>query len=109
MVCMIISSVILNFHVFEQISFKVIETDIFINLHINIFTDISILNMNHKLTYSSYVRTELYEQAIKYEKGSFITASGALATLSGAKTGRSPRDKRVVKDEETEIELWWGK
>ncbi|KAM1023407.1 hypothetical protein TB2_044150 [Malus domestica] len=52
---------------------------------------------------------ELYEQAIKYEKGSFITASGALATLSGAKTGRSPRDKRVVKDEETENELWWGK
>ncbi|KAJ6809588.1 phosphoenolpyruvate carboxykinase (ATP) [Iris pallida] len=52
---------------------------------------------------------ELYEQAIKYEHGSFITASGALATLSGAKTGRSPRDKRVVKDENTENELWWGK
>lgn len=52
---------------------------------------------------------ELYEQAIKYEKGSFIASSGALATLSGAKTGRSPRDKRVVKDETTEHELWWGK
>ncbi|KAL8030166.1 hypothetical protein ABFX02_14G270500 [Erythranthe guttata] len=52
---------------------------------------------------------ELYEQAIKYEKGSFITASGALATLSGAKTGRSPRDKRVVKDETTADDLWWGK
>lgn len=52
---------------------------------------------------------ELYEQAIKYEKGSYITSSGALATLSGAKTGRSPRDKRVVKDETTEDELWWGK
>ncbi|KAI4337561.1 hypothetical protein L6164_015959 [Bauhinia variegata] len=52
---------------------------------------------------------ELYEQAIKYEKGSFITSSGALATLSGAKTGRAPRDKRVVRDETTEHELWWGK
>ncbi|KAK9166136.1 hypothetical protein Scep_001327 [Stephania cephalantha] len=52
---------------------------------------------------------ELYEQAIKYEHGSFITSSGALVTLSGAKTGRSPRDKRVVKDETTEDELWWGK
>ncbi|CAK9157912.1 unnamed protein product [Ilex paraguariensis] len=52
---------------------------------------------------------ELYEQAIKYEKGSFITSGGALATLSGAKTGRSPRDKRVVKDESTADELWWGK
>ncbi|GKV33516.1 hypothetical protein SLEP1_g42021 [Rubroshorea leprosula] len=52
---------------------------------------------------------ELYEHAIKYEKGSFITSTGALATLSGAKTGRSPRDKRVVKDKTTEDELWWGK
>ncbi|CAH1437356.1 unnamed protein product [Lactuca virosa] len=52
---------------------------------------------------------ELYEQAIHYEKGSFITSSGALATLSGAKTGRSPKDKRVVRDETTEDELWWGK
>ncbi|WZY86661.1 hypothetical protein YC2023_033045 [Brassica napus] len=52
---------------------------------------------------------ELYEQAIKYEKGSFITSNGALATLSGAKTGRAPRDKRVVRDSTTEDELWWGK
>ena len=56
-----------------------------------------------------YIYIELYEQAIKYEKGSFITSTGALATLSGAKTGRAPRDKRVVKDETTEDELWWGK
>ena len=52
---------------------------------------------------------ELYEQAIKYEKGSFITWAGALATLSGAKTGRSPRDKRIVRDETVEDDLWWGK
>ncbi|CAN8276507.1 unnamed protein product [Cochlearia groenlandica] len=52
---------------------------------------------------------ELYEQAIKYEKGSFITSNGALATLSGAKTGRAPRDKRVVRDATTGDELWWGK
>lgn len=51
----------------------------------------------------------MYEQAIKYEKGSFITSSGALATLSGAKTGRSPKDKRVVRDHTTEDDLWWGK
>ncbi|KAM7251420.1 hypothetical protein ACFE04_023303 [Oxalis oulophora] len=52
---------------------------------------------------------ELYEQAIQSEKGSFITSSGALATLSGAKTGRAPRDKRVVRDATTEDDLWWGK
>ncbi|KAI3980289.1 hypothetical protein MKX01_001360 [Papaver californicum] len=53
--------------------------------------------------------SELYEQAIKYEHGSFISSSGALATLSGAKTGRSPRDKRVVRDGSNEDDLWWGK
>jgi ATP-dependent phosphoenolpyruvate carboxykinase len=53
-------------------------------------------------------KTELYEQAIEYEKGSFITSTGALATLSGAKTGRSPRDKRVVKDKVAAQEVWWG-
>lgn len=57
----------------------------------------------------TFVVPELYEQAIKYEKGSFITSTGALATLSGAKTGRAPRDKRVVFDETTAEELWWGK
>jgi phosphoenolpyruvate carboxykinase (ATP) len=52
---------------------------------------------------------ELYEQAIRYEKGSYITSTGALATLSGAKTGRSPKDKRVVKEETSGADLWWGK
>lgn len=34
---------------------------------------------------------ELYEHALKYEPSTHITSSGALATLSGAKTGRSPK------------------
>ena len=38
----------------------------------------------------------LYEHALKYEEGSFITSTGALAVSSGAKTGRSPADKRIV-------------
>ncbi|BFI41806.1 phosphoenolpyruvate carboxykinase (ATP) [Marchantia polymorpha subsp. ruderalis] len=52
---------------------------------------------------------ELYEQALKSEKGSYITSTGALATLSGAKTGRSPKDKRVVSEESSHNDLWWGK
>ncbi len=27
----------------------------------------------------------------------------------GEKTGRSPKDKRVTRDPETEKDLWWGK
>lgn len=52
---------------------------------------------------------ELYEHAIKHEKSSFMTSTGALATLSGAKTGRSPKDKRVVRESSSEADLWWGK
>ena len=34
---------------------------------------------------------ELYEHALKYEPSTHIVHAGALATLSGAKTGRSPK------------------
>ena len=37
-----------------------------------------------------------YEAALQNEKGSSLTSTGALAVRSGAKTGRSPKDKRVV-------------
>lgn len=50
----------------------------------------------------------LYEDALKYEEGTVITASGALATFSGTKTGRSPKDKRIVNEPTSEQDIWWG-
>ncbi|PSS22409.1 hypothetical protein M430DRAFT_137622 [Amorphotheca resinae ATCC 22711] len=50
----------------------------------------------------------LYEDALVYETGSAITSSGALTAYSGAKTGRSPLDKRVVKEPSSENDIWWG-
>jgi phosphoenolpyruvate carboxykinase (ATP) len=50
----------------------------------------------------------LYQDAIRYEKGSAISDSGALIAYSGKKTGRSPQDKRVVKDPASENDIWWG-
>lgn len=50
----------------------------------------------------------LYEDALVYETGTAITSTGALSAYSGAKTGRSPADKRVVKEEGSEKEIWWG-
>ena len=38
----------------------------------------------------------LVEAALQNEKGSYLTSTGALSVRSGAKTGRSPKDKRVV-------------
>ena len=48
----------------------------------------------------------LYEQAIAYEKGTAITASGALVTDSGAKKGRSPNDKRIVEEPSSTNDIW---
>ncbi len=50
----------------------------------------------------------LYEQALRFEKGSAITASGALVAMSGEKTGRSPSDKRIVDEESSRDDVWWG-
>ena len=50
----------------------------------------------------------LYEDALVYETGSAITSTGALTAYSGAKTGRSPLDKRIVKEPSSEKDVWWG-
>jgi phosphoenolpyruvate carboxykinase (ATP) len=50
---------------------------------------------------------QLYEDAIKYE-GAVIADSGALINFSGKKTGRSPKDKRIVYEETSKDDVWWG-
>jgi phosphoenolpyruvate carboxykinase (ATP) len=66
----------------------------------------------HELTVREVHRNpppgSLYEHAIRYEEDASIAANGALVAYSGRKTGRSPKDKRVVKHPESENEVWWG-
>jgi phosphoenolpyruvate carboxykinase (ATP) len=50
----------------------------------------------------------LYEMALKYEEGSAISDKGALLVYSGEKTGRSPKDKRVVRNPASENNIDWG-
>lgn len=52
-------------------------------------------------------RAILYEDALK-EKNTVIDASGALIAYSGEKTGRSPKDKRIVDEETSRDNVWWG-
>ncbi|WRT70260.1 phosphoenolpyruvate carboxykinase (ATP) [Kwoniella shivajii] len=49
----------------------------------------------------------LYEDAILNE-GAVISSSGALINFSGKKTGRSPKDKRIVYEETSKDDVWWG-
>jgi phosphoenolpyruvate carboxykinase (ATP) len=50
----------------------------------------------------------LYEHAVRHDKNSCLADNGALVAYSGAKTGRSPKDKRVVKQAPSDTEVWWG-
>eukprot|EP00835_Amoeboradix_gromovi_P004723 NODE_387_length_9532_cov_0.176402.p4 type:complete len:243 gc:universal NODE_387_length_9532_cov_0.176402:547-1275(+) len=61
------------------------------------------------IDYSKYIKRNatpsvLYEDALKYESAA-ISSSGALINSSGAKTGRSPKDKRIVDNVDN---VWWG-
>lgn len=50
----------------------------------------------------------LYAEALREDPRCAISDMGALIAYSGAKTGRSPQDKRVVRNPETENDVWWG-
>ncbi|KAK9710687.1 Protein kinase C-like 1 [Basidiobolus ranarum] len=51
---------------------------------------------------------KLYEHALHYENGTFLSSAGAIITSSGKKTGRSPNDKRIVEEKSTSGDIWWG-
>jgi len=67
------------------------------------------LGLQVKEIYYNTSPAVLYEQALKHEEGSFITSTGALSVTSGKKTGRSPKDKRIVEENDSVRDIWWGK
>lgn len=50
---------------------------------------------------------ELVEEALANKEG-ILTDTGALMCDTGEFTGRSPKDRFVVKDSKTEDTVWWG-
>jgi phosphoenolpyruvate carboxykinase (ATP) len=66
----------------------------------------------HGITVKNIVRNatpaRLYELALRNEKGTAITDTGAMVALSGEKTGRSPSDKRIVEEDTSVEDIWWG-
>lgn len=51
---------------------------------------------------------QLIDHAIERKEG-ILAANGALSVITGARTGRSPNDRFVVKETSTEAEIDWGK
>jgi phosphoenolpyruvate carboxykinase (ATP) len=59
------------------------------------------------VVHSNLPVAELYERAIRADEG-ILAASGPLVVRTGRHTGRSPKDKFIVRDATTEKTIWWG-
>jgi phosphoenolpyruvate carboxykinase (ATP) len=70
--------------------------------------DLSKHGISVKIVNRNLAPCRLYEEAIKREGDTRIASSGALVAYSGEKTGRSPKDKRIVKNAQSEKDIWWG-
>ncbi|MBT0727331.1 phosphoenolpyruvate carboxykinase (ATP) [Rosenbergiella australiborealis] len=61
----------------------------------------------HNPTYAQLFTEETSPDLIGLEKG-IVTQSGAVAVDTGIFTGRSPKDKYIVRDATTEHTVWWN-
>ena len=61
--------------------------------------------------HANYLRNppaaKLYEESVLRDHG-VISSAGALISRSGTKTGRSPKDKRIMQHPESSPDIWWG-
>lgn len=62
---------------------------------------------NVAVAYWNLNPAELVEETIMSQAGT-LTNTGALAIDTGEFTGRSPKDRFIVKDAQTEKDVWWG-
>jgi phosphoenolpyruvate carboxykinase (ATP) len=59
-----------------------------------------------KSLHANYDTARLYEESIRRGEG-MLAEGGALAVETGQHTGRSPKDKFVVREPATEASVWW--
>lgn len=71
-----------------------------IRLELGLTADVTTIRRNAPIA-------QLYEDGLQ-EKRTALASTGALIAYSGAKTGRSPRDKRIVDEPSSSHNIWWG-
>jgi hypothetical protein len=70
-----------------------------------ILSDLGIQHSNVHVNLSSEA---LIQISLETDKGSALSDTGALMVYSGEKTGRSPKDKRIVLEESSKEHINWG-
>jgi phosphoenolpyruvate carboxykinase (ATP) len=70
--------------------------------------DLSKLGITNNKININLSSDELIKLTLKNDKSSTLSDKGALVVYSGEKTGRSPKDKRIVFEESTKDHINWG-
>ncbi|MFA5713513.1 MAG: phosphoenolpyruvate carboxykinase (ATP) [Bacteroidales bacterium] len=66
----------------------------------------NVKNVIHNPSYQELYRAEMSPENEGFEKG-VETDTGAVAIMTGIFTGRSPKDRFIVKDSVSENSIWW--
>jgi phosphoenolpyruvate carboxykinase (ATP) len=77
-----------------------------VNLDLSKYGITGVKEIYHNPTYEILFQHETEKNLNGFEKGE-ITNTGAVSVKTGIFTGRSPKDKFIVKDEVTENTIWW--
>ncbi len=63
--------------------------------------------VNLRKAYWNLPASALYEETLRRGQGK-LAEGGALVVLTGKHTGRSPKDKFIIREPSTEQDIWWG-
>ncbi len=76
------------------------------NLDLNKYGIIDVKEIFYNLSYEELFKHETHHDLEGFEKG-YLTKLDTITVDTGIFTGRSPKDKYIVKEEENEKNIWW--
>lgn len=76
------------------------------NLDLSIYGIHDVKRIIHNPTFEELYQAEVSEKNEGFEKG-VVTDTGAVAVMTGVFTGRSPKDRYILKDDTTKDTIWW--
>jgi phosphoenolpyruvate carboxykinase (ATP) len=76
------------------------------NIDLSIYGINDVKEVLHNVSYEELYKFETDPSLEGYEKG-VVTELGAVNVMTGIFTGRSPKDKYIVKDDTTKDTMWW--
>ncbi len=78
-----------------------------VNLDLSLYGITDVKEIVHNPSYEELFEAEMNPQLEGFEKGQ-LTELDAVNVMTGVFTGRSPKDKYIVKDEITKDTIWWN-